>query len=133
MKQIFLLFLSSFFLSSANPFFFGKWRVNHGGIVFTVDPTYLLTTMEEKGAVLRMRHTVERKTEENVYRLDLTNLEIVKPPSDWYNLKKYRQSLGMFYKLQKEDIKVDITVLDNDTLMASPYLIEDGCFILTRM
>lgn len=133
MKKWIVFLLSSLF-TNASPFLFGHWSIRGTSIKLLLDQRSL-TSFVENGGILQMNHTIEPLVDRE-YLIELDDFLIVRRPKDWFNIKKYAYAIPFVRQLQTKKLWVKLRLLDEDTIVAKPYLGSDDAlmpFLLTRL
>lgn len=118
MKRFLFLLTTTALFSRACPFIQGRWFISEkslSSIRFQVDDSHI-TSFVDMGGVMRVKHSILPTNKKDCLVLSLTDPEIIKRPSDWYNLPKYAGNLGLFKRFQKEPSGIELEILDDSCL-----------------
>lgn len=129
MRVVWLLSMVPVALAFALPIV-GRWRpVNHTNIAVVVVGQEVFGTMLEGGATVRLR--AEHDTGSSLVRL--TDIHVVRRPSDWYNAAKYTPFVGIYRQLKAGGAECGVGVVGNDTVVVDVLLAgKHYCFHLTN-
>lgn len=119
MKQI-IGFLLTCLFTNASPFLYGNWLIKGTSVELSLDQRFL-TSFVENGGILQMSHTIEPLVDQE-FVIELDDFLIVKRPTDWYNLNKYRYAIPFVHKIKKKRLWIQLRLLDENTLVANPFL-----------
>lgn len=108
----------------------GRWKpVNHSNIAVVVADHEVFGTMQDGGATVRVR--ADHDPASALVRL--TDIDVVRRPSDWYNAAKYSPFVGIYRQLKAGGAECGVGLVDDRTVVVDVLLAgKHYCFHLTN-
>ena len=96
----------------------GRWTpVNHTNIAIIVADGEVFGTMHNGGATVRMEANHDPETA----LVSLSDIRVVRRPSDWYNAAKYAPFIGIYRELNVKGAECTVC-MEGDTAVVDVFL-----------
>lgn len=92
----------------------GKWCIeNKNTPYFLVDQRSIKTVSENSLIALKTDPWVYDPINDSIY-FDLKDIQVIKKPDDWYNLKKYVKYLEIYNNIRSQGIRITIKIKNDE-------------------
>lgn len=92
----------------------GLWKTNN--VLIHIQDNKLTGMFQQ--SIVEMN--IDCHLEKNKVRL--FNFQVVKKPSDWYNLSKYKRYMRIFQKIKKDGLECELSFIEKDMVRVGSFV-----------
>ena len=130
--KLLYLFFGFGFMVMGNSFIpHGKWIIQNKEFpYFLVNEEEIKTISENSEILLKTRNW--KNLENNMIYFELENLQLIKKPNDWYNLKKYFRFINIYNKIKMSGVKIFVEIFKSEAKILYTFDDKEYNFFLIK-